>query len=1575
MTVDIATLAIRIDSSEARTARRDLDGIATSGSRAEQAVKAMAAIFATIKAAESLVNTQRAFDKLNSSLITATGSTQRAAQAFGVLQSFAALTPYGLQEVTKAFVQLRNLGLTPSERALNSYGNTASAMGKSLNQMVEAVADAATGEFERLKEFGIKARQNGDRVSLTFQGVTSNIRNNAESIEKYLIELGETKFAGGMELQAKSLDGAISNLGDTWDATKRKFNEGGFGDAAHASTLALTAALTDLGAILDVVSGKAADEGKAVKEASLLHESLTTAFEAVAVLGVNVAYVFEQVGRELGGLAAQAAAVATGDFALAKRIGEAMKVDAEAARLAVDAKTEAILSASAKARKAAEDEAAANKAAGQDRLAEFAVVTDGMNQLTDAQKKEAEAYRDLIAPLREKAAASAYEIATGKAMTESQKAMIKLDEDIKAGKIKLTEEHLKEVRALIASTGEQDKWLISAANTKAAVQALDDERLSAYASAAAEAKANEELVKAFGKTKAQVEELTVARLEDRLAQRGALELSEKEVAQLERMIEVKRRNVASLKQLDALDTGSDLTKAKELLDILTAVDAATRQAAQGMEESFGRVGAAIGGLTTALSGYAVQQQAIAAQLAAVKADPKNSAQKIAQAEIAASKASAQAQIKSYGDMAGAAKGFFKEHTAGYKVMEGAEKAFRAYEMAMAIEAMVKKIFFKEAEVAANVTGNATKLTSEATTTAASTTLAGTEASAWGVTAVVKALASLPFPLNLAAGAATLAAVVGIGAKIMGGLGGGGGNTTSQDRQKLAGTGSVFGDTKAKSDSIAKSIELVAANSNIELSYTRGMLTSLRNIENSISGLANLLIRTTDLSGKVAGDTKSFDSKLVSGVGAAAGGLGGAALGTYLGMGMAAIGGPLGLAIGAVVGTLLGKTFVGKALSSVFGGSKSVTDTGLVVAPTNIGSIKTGGVNSSQYTDVKTDGGWFHSDKHSTQLTGLGAEANDQFTKVIVGLTNTITEAGKLLGLGGDEFTARLNSFVVDIGKVSLKGLSGEEIQKELETIFSKLGDDMAKFAVDGLAQFQKVGEGYFETLTRVASNYANLDSILMAIGTTFGATGVASIAARERLIDLAGGIDKLADQAAGFADNFLTEAERQAPVKKYVADQLASMGLASIDTRDEFKALVLGLDLTSEAGAKQYAQLMALADAFAKVYPAIENTTKSAEDLRQQLQDAYDAESDAISANIDRHLAYAASLRRFQGSLLLGDLSPLTPQQRYLEAKSQYDRTLALAKGGDENAQSNLEASATAFLKASQLVNASGAQYQLDFAQVQASTSDALRWAQQEVDVGRASLAALDRQVSGLIEVKAEVVSVAEAIRQLYPLLNAQQQAQVNANGTAAIESLYQSLLGRKSDAAGMAYWQQALAGGMSIGDMAEMFANSAEYQGKNAGNSTDAIESLYQRLLGRGSDPAGLEFWKQSLAGGVSLAEMATQFTKSAEYQARLVEAFSPAAVAENRAAQAAPIVQLGVDLRQYGTQNTEALVTAIRDLREQNVALTTEIKQLRTEQQRQTGDEIQANYDASARGAAVIAESVTSAIRAVSEKRVEPV
>lgn len=256
---DIARLQIRVQSLEAELADRRLRDLEKSGTRAEKATDGLtnsfkrfigpAAIAAgVITGITKLTGVTREFDILNAQLITATGSAENAGVAFEAIQDFATNTPYDLQQVTDGFTKLVNLGLTPSERALTSYGDTASAMGKDLSQLIEAVADAATGEFERLKEFGIRAKSEGDNVSFTFRGVTTTVKKNAEEIEGYLIGLGENNFAGAMAQRMDSLDGALSNLSDSWNKLWLDVSNLGVGNLIEEAVRTATAALEELSA-------------------------------------------------------------------------------------------------------------------------------------------------------------------------------------------------------------------------------------------------------------------------------------------------------------------------------------------------------------------------------------------------------------------------------------------------------------------------------------------------------------------------------------------------------------------------------------------------------------------------------------------------------------------------------------------------------------------------------------------------------------------------------------------------------------------------------------------------------------------------------------------------------------------------------------------------------------------------------------------------------------------------------------------------------------------------------------------------------------------------------------------------------------------------------------------------------------------------------------------------------------------------------------------------------------------------------------------------------------------------------
>jgi hypothetical protein len=205
-----------------------LSGMTTGAVAVAGAAAGVAALAAGMALLGSKVyETSKQFQSLRASLITVTGSSAAADTQFQAIKDFAAQTPYQVEQATSAFIKLKALGLDASQAALKSYGNTASALGKDLNDMIEAVADATTGEFERLKEFGIKSSSAGDKVTFTFRGVKTTVKKEAEAIENYLKGIGDVQFAGAMERQMQTIGGLVSNLEDTWSGFLMKIGQGG----------------------------------------------------------------------------------------------------------------------------------------------------------------------------------------------------------------------------------------------------------------------------------------------------------------------------------------------------------------------------------------------------------------------------------------------------------------------------------------------------------------------------------------------------------------------------------------------------------------------------------------------------------------------------------------------------------------------------------------------------------------------------------------------------------------------------------------------------------------------------------------------------------------------------------------------------------------------------------------------------------------------------------------------------------------------------------------------------------------------------------------------------------------------------------------------------------------------------------------------------------------------------------------------------------------------------------------------------------------------------------------------------
>ena len=144
---------------------------------------------------------------------------QKAAKMMAWAVEFANKTPFETDSVVEATVRLQSYGIE-AQKVMTQIGDMAGVMNKDLMQAVEAVADAQTGELERLKEFGItKAMITAKGAELYKNQTIVNNKGQIVDQQKFndaLFALMEDRFKGGMEIQAKSYKGLMSTISGVW---------------------------------------------------------------------------------------------------------------------------------------------------------------------------------------------------------------------------------------------------------------------------------------------------------------------------------------------------------------------------------------------------------------------------------------------------------------------------------------------------------------------------------------------------------------------------------------------------------------------------------------------------------------------------------------------------------------------------------------------------------------------------------------------------------------------------------------------------------------------------------------------------------------------------------------------------------------------------------------------------------------------------------------------------------------------------------------------------------------------------------------------------------------------------------------------------------------------------------------------------------------------------------------------------------------------------------------------------------------------------------------------------------------
>lgn len=154
------------------------------------------------------------FEALGARMETAfQGNKQKAAEYFKWANEFANKTPFGNEEVIDAVVRLKSYGYEDPRRLMTILGDMAGAYGKTLEQSVEAYADASRGEYERLKEFGI---QKAEVIKFAKEEMGKEVKMSGERVldmdtfMKALEGLIKKRSKDGMKHLANTLSGMLS---------------------------------------------------------------------------------------------------------------------------------------------------------------------------------------------------------------------------------------------------------------------------------------------------------------------------------------------------------------------------------------------------------------------------------------------------------------------------------------------------------------------------------------------------------------------------------------------------------------------------------------------------------------------------------------------------------------------------------------------------------------------------------------------------------------------------------------------------------------------------------------------------------------------------------------------------------------------------------------------------------------------------------------------------------------------------------------------------------------------------------------------------------------------------------------------------------------------------------------------------------------------------------------------------------------------------------------------------------------------------------------------------------------------
>lgn len=183
------------------------------------------------------------------SLSGISGGIAEANTMFDLLQQSARDCIEPFDSLQAAALSIGKYGITPTAENLKALKQIALATGQQMTTAANAFGQVTMGKYEGLEQLGIKALDTGNKLQLTYKGVTQEIDKNTTALEDYIVKLGASNSQALDYLQG-GMVGALNKLDNAWGDFIREFAAGPIGDIITDAVNAIADALDSLTAYI-----------------------------------------------------------------------------------------------------------------------------------------------------------------------------------------------------------------------------------------------------------------------------------------------------------------------------------------------------------------------------------------------------------------------------------------------------------------------------------------------------------------------------------------------------------------------------------------------------------------------------------------------------------------------------------------------------------------------------------------------------------------------------------------------------------------------------------------------------------------------------------------------------------------------------------------------------------------------------------------------------------------------------------------------------------------------------------------------------------------------------------------------------------------------------------------------------------------------------------------------------------------------------------------------------------------------------------------------------------------------------